>query len=571
MRRLFIIIPLLSSITVFCQYNFYFGNMHSHTAYSDGNKDSATTGYKNPGQAYYFAKSSYHMDYLGVAEHNHYSSNNNPGMHVGHYPMGLYQADTANNDGTFVAMFGMEWGTISQGGHVLTYGVPQLIGWESGSGGWGPSNNYNVYCAKGDFASFWPIVRSYANGFCTLAHPETGDYGNLFDGAPYDANTDDVITGVAVRSGSAFSTTTDYSDPAAASYESKYLKVLAAGYHAAPTIDHDNHYTTFGRTNQGRAVVLATVLTRDSIMAAYKAGRFYASDDWNAQVNFTINGKAMGTTTTTGLNSSISVIINDPDGVADPINKIDIFYGNPGSGTNATLLTSNTGSNTLSYPHITTINTSYYYYAKITQVDGDIIWTSPIWISRIATVVPLELTRFTGQQEGEVIRLNCTTANEINASHFEVERSADGVNFEKIGTVASRYQTTSASTDYDLIDPSPVKGMNFYRLKQVDKDGQFKYSAIVPVMFNYSIVKEIKINPNPVINQLNIALTVSENTPLTCKIYTSEGREVKVLTTPVAAGRNTISSDVSGLAAGSYILVLISNNERVAETRFIKQ
>ncbi|HNU89700.1 MAG TPA: hypothetical protein PKJ94_15485, partial [Ferruginibacter sp.] len=188
MRRLFIIIPLLSSITVFCQYNFYFGNMHSHTAYSDGNKDSATTGYKNPGQAYYFAKSSYHMDYLGVAEHNHYTSTNNPGMHVGHFPMSLYQADTANNDGTFVAMFGMEWGTISQGGHVLAYGVPQLIGWESGSGGWGPSNNYDVYCAKGDFASFWPIVRSYANGFCMLAHPETGDYGNLFDGAPYDAN-----------------------------------------------------------------------------------------------------------------------------------------------------------------------------------------------------------------------------------------------------------------------------------------------------------------------------------------------------------------------------------------------
>lgn len=572
MRRLFIIIPLLSSISVFCQYNFYFGNIHSHTSYSDGNKDSATTGYNNPGGDYNYAKGSYHMDYLGIAEHNHYSSNNNPGMHVAHYPMGLYQADTANHTGSFVAMFGMEWGTISQGGHVVVYGVPQLIGWESGSGGWGPTNNYDIFCTKGDFTSFWPIVKNYPTAFCTLAHTQTNDYENLLDGAAYNANTDSVIKGFAIRSGNAMSTTTNYTDPPATLYESKFLKALALGYHLGPTIDHDNHYTTFGRTNKGRTVVLATALNRDSIMAAYKAIRFYASDDWNAQVNFTINGKVMGTVTTTGLNSSISVIVNDPDAPGDPndnINKIEIFYGNPGSGNNATLLTSNTGSTSLSYAHITTINTSYYYYAKITQADGDIIWTSPIWINRVAVVVPLELTKFTGQQQGEVIKLNWTTENEINVSHFEIQRSADGTSFEKIGTVSSRFLSTA--TDYDFIDASPVKGMNFYRLKQFDKDGQFKYSPIVPVLFNFSIVKEIKINPNPVNSQLNMVLILSENASLVYKIYTAEGREVKAVTASVIAGRNTISTDVSNFAAGTYMLVIINNDERIAETRFVKQ
>ena len=571
MKRIFIIIPLLSSITVFCQYNFYFGNIHSHTSYSDGNKDSATTGYNNPGSDYNYAKASYHMDFLGIAEHNHYSSNNNPGMHVAHYPMGLYQADTANQNGSFVAMFGMEWGTISQGGHVVVYGVPQLIGWESGSGGWGPTNNYDIYCNKGDFTGFWPIVRTFSAGFCTLAHTQSGDYGNLLDGAAYNANTDSVITGLAIRSGSAMSTTTNYTDPPATLYESKFLKALALGYHLGPTIDHDNHYTTFGRTNKGRTVVLARALNRDSIMAAYKAIRFYASDDWNAQVNFTINGNVMGTVTTTGLNSSISVIVTDPDAPGDPndnINKIEIFYGIPGSGNNATLLTSNTGSTSLSYAHITTINTGYYYYAKITQADGDIIWTSPIWINRIATVVPLELTKFTGQQEGELIKLNWTTENEINVSHFEIQHSADGINFEKIGTVSSKYLTTA--TDYDFIDASPVKGMNFYRLKQLDKDGQFKYSPIVPVLFSLSIVKEIKINPNPVISQLNMVLTLSENASLVYKIYTAEGREVKAATASVIPGRNTISTGVSNFAAGTYMIVFMNNNERIGEARFIK-
>ena len=112
---------------------------------------------------------------------------------------------------SFVAMYGVEWGTISQGGHVMAYGLPGLIGWESGSGGWGTTNNYDIFCAKGDFASFWPIVKSYPTAFCTLAHPQTNDYGSLIDAAGvYNADTDSVVVGVAIRSGSAMSTTTDY-------------------------------------------------------------------------------------------------------------------------------------------------------------------------------------------------------------------------------------------------------------------------------------------------------------------------------------------------------------------------
>ena len=571
MRTFFILIILLNNFTVLCQYNFYFGNIHSHSSYSDGNKDSTASGFYYPGDDYNYAKGSYHMDFLGIAEHNHYSSSNNPGMHVGHYSMGLYQADTANHNGSFVAMYGMEWGTIGMGGHLVVYGVPLLIGWESGSGGWGPTNNYNTFCAKGDFASFWPIVRSYPTAFCTLAHPQTNDYGNLLDGAAYNANTDSVITGLAIRSGNANSTTNNYTDPAATLYDTKFLKALASGYHLGPTIDHDNHYTTFGRTNKGRTVVLANSLNRDSVMAAYKAIRFYASDDWNAQVSFTINGIVMGRDFTTGLNSSISVIVNDFDGAADPVNKIEIFYGNPGNSINATLLTSNTGSSTLSYPHLTTINTSYYYFAKITQVDGDIIWTAPIWVNRIAVVVPLELTKFTGTQQNELIRLNWLTENEINSDRFEIEHSVDGTHFDKIGTVASKYNNSTYAGSYDFNDLYPVKGMNFYRLMQFDKDGTFKYSDIVPVWFNYSIVKQVRINPNPVTSNLNIRLTVSENANMVCKIYNAEGREVRTLTAAVVSGNNIIATDVSGLANGTYIVVLINNNERIAETMFIKQ
>lgn len=574
MRLFFLFILFFQSYTAVCQYNFYYGNLHSHSSYSDGNKDSTATGYYTPGDDYNYAKASYHMDFLGIAEHNHYSSNNNPGMHVAHYSMGLYQSDTATN-ASFVAMYGMEWGTISQGGHVVVYGVPGLIGWESGSGGWGTTNNYDIFCAKGDFAGFWPIVRSYPTAFCTLAHAQTNDYGSLIDAAGvYNAETDSVVVGLAIRSGSANSITTNYTDPPATSYESKYLKALAKGYHVGPNIDHDNHYATFGRTNPSRTVVLATSLNRDSIMAAYKATRFYASDDWNAQVVFSVNGKLMGSNFITNNNSSINVTIIDPDAPGDPndnINKIEIFYGITGSEINATILTSNTGSTTLSYTHTSSVNTGYYYFAKITQVGGDIIWTAPVWVYRNAIPLAVELTKFTGIQQNDFIRLNWTTAWEINADRFEIERSADGNNFEKIGILSSRYQNTSTATYYFFNDAAPLKGINFYRLKQFDKDGHFKFSNIIPVVFNYSFVKQVQVNPNPVINTLNLTLTVTENAAVVCKVYDADGRQVKILTASVFSGRNNITSDVSNLPAGNYIVVIISNNERIAETRFIKQ
>lgn len=572
MKPIFTLILFFNCFSAICQYNFYFGNIHSHSSYSDGNKDSSSSGYYSPADDYNYAKGSYYMDFLGVSDHNHYNANNNPGMHVSDYSRGLYQADTSNNNGSFVAMYGIEWGTISQGGHVVTYGVPGLIGWETGSGAWGSSSNYNIFCAKGDFNSFWAIVQSYPAAFCTWAHPQPDDYGSLFvDDVPYNTNADKVTVGISVRSGSAFSTTTNYIDPPAQSFESKFFTALAKGYHVGPTIDHDNHYTTFGRTNTSRTVVLAAFLNRDSIMAAYKANRFYASDDWNAKVNFTINGNFMGSQFNTTDNSSISVSVIDSDAPLDNTSKIEIYYGVPGSTNNAQLLSSNTNNNEINYTHVTTINSSYYYFAKITQADGDIMWTSPIWVNRNSVVLPILLTRFTGTQVSDYIKLNWTTSQEINAGYFDIEYSIDGNHFEKIGMRYSSYQQTSSATNYDFVHRSPKKGINFYRLKQFDLNGNFKYSNIIPVMFNQSVVKAIKINPNPVHHILNMLISITNNANVVCRIYNAEGREVKALPVTLYAGTNSVATDVSALANGNYIMVLVNDNERIFELKFIKQ
>src|SRR6478609_6632209 len=86
--------------------NFYYGTLHAHSSYSDGNKDAAVSLASIPYHNYVFAKTAQHFDFLGISEHNH----NGAGMVLADYAKGLAQADSANQNGTFVALYGMEWG-----------------------------------------------------------------------------------------------------------------------------------------------------------------------------------------------------------------------------------------------------------------------------------------------------------------------------------------------------------------------------------------------------------------------------------------------------------------------------
>ena len=109
--------------------------------------------------------------------------------------------------------------------------------------------------------------------------------------------------------------------------------------------------------------------------------RFYSSDDWNVKVNFTIKNKPMGSILSYTGAATISANVTDPD-VSETVSSIAIYYGVPGSGTNPTVLTTVTNTANLSYTHNLANNSTYYYYLKITQNDGNIIWTSPIWYTR---------------------------------------------------------------------------------------------------------------------------------------------------------------------------------------------
>jgi Secretion system C-terminal sorting domain len=341
-------------------YKYYYGTLHTHSAYSDGNKDSLVSHRTTPFQDFEYAKFSHKMDFIGISEHNHLTA----GLHLPDYHKGIQQANAANENGNFVCMYGMEWGVIANGGHLVIYGIDSLIGWEV--------NNYDIFNAKTDYTSLFQKIAARPNSFSYFAHPQSGDYNQLLTSA-YNPVSDQAIVGTPFRSGPAFSADTTYSNPSSGDYLNQWFAFLAKGYHLGICIDHDTHNTVFGRSQKGRTAIMADTLTQESVMDAYRSMRFYATDDWNAKVRFTVNSKIMGSVFSSPGDPGISISVSDGDGETSGI---------PGSGQLPVVINTNNGEEIMNFTHPIANGSTHYYFAEIVQLDGDVIYTSPIWFTK---------------------------------------------------------------------------------------------------------------------------------------------------------------------------------------------
>ncbi len=539
--------------------NYYFGTLHAHSDYSDGNKDNP--GY-TPADDYNYALSSLCMDYLGISEHNHFSSPDNPGNSITNYHLGSTQANTFSSlHANFLALYGMEWGVISGGGHVVIYGdgMDNLFGWESGSGGWGATNNYDVYVPKsvytGNTGLFKVVNDNIAtNTFASLAHPNLTDFNNIANIA-YDAVADDAITATTVESGPSTSTNTTYSNPGSSmGYLFYYQMLLAKGYHVGPTIDHDNHYTTFGRTTTSRTAIIAPSLTKTAMVSALRNMHFYATQDCDSKVDFSINTRIMGNIFTDRFAPNIAVTLTDAT-TSTATAIIRVMYGVPGSGILPVKIDSVIG-NTLTFTDNNLANlTTGYYYIDITNGTSRIV-TSPIWYSRndVSGPLPVTLSSFLVEKINNTAKISWSTEQETNSSHFIVERSTDGRTWNNIATLNAA-GFSSSRIDYSIYDNAPMKGINYYRLKQVDKDARYNYSVTRTALFNAKYAVEVA--PNPAKDVVNIYLAKTNSQPATIQLLNASGKIVY----------NTISKQLhvqintGSMGKGLYFVKVIAADE----------
>jgi hypothetical protein len=222
--------------------------------------------------------------------------------------------------------------------------------------------------------------------------------------------------------------------------------------------------------------------------------------------------------------------------------------------------TISTGSFALSMPSQQfTLNATRFYAVRI---EGTAIESTAMYNLTLASgTLPVQLISFKGAYADDYIQLNWATASEINSDFFDIERSIEGKNFVNIGRVQA-YGTSNTLKTYQFKDELTKNVLQYYRLKQVDKDGSFQYSRIIAVSREKST--PTKVYPNPATN-LVIVEAKNADPIKSMTIYNAIGQ--------IVLTENRISNvlNINTLHKGIYILELTTEAGIIEKLRLIKE
>lgn len=178
--------------------------------------------------------------------------------------------------------------------------------------------------------------------------------------------------------------------------------------------------------------------------------------------------------------------------------------------------------------------------------------------------LPVELVDFNVSSSESSTDIFWSTASEINNYGFEIERSIDKLNWDKIGFIPGKGNTTEKQTYY--FSDKRVNANVFYRLKQIDNNGDFHYSSIKSLKIEPSSFNLFTNYPNPFNPGTIISYQLTANSFVTLKVFDLLGREITTLeNTRKNPGKHDIHFDATELTAGIYIYQLRAGNQ--VETR----
>ena len=208
-----------------------------------------------------------------------------------------------------------------------------------------------------------------------------------------------------------------------------------------------------------------------------------------------------------------------------------------------------------SYMYILPANTEIIPYDNGYYAEYPVNSFSEFWLNNGGVnhnePLPVSLVSFEALKQNNKVLLQWTTSNEVNSGRFIVERSGDGIHYIPVGNVPAK--NTAGNNYYGLTDPAPMSGLNYYRLKMVDRDGAFQYSPVRKINFNND-GDDITLYPNPVVNAtLFIASSGNCNKAL---LYDVSGKLIKTF---ILQGRNN-TLNLAGIAKGVYQLRIFTEN-----------
>lgn len=193
---------------------------------------------------------------------------------------------------------------------------------------------------------------------------------------------------------------------------------------------------------------------------------------------------------------------------------------------------------------------------------------SNLYINKMGITLPVNLLTFSGQRQGANNVLRWTVGQEQDLATYQVERSGNGRDWAIAGSVGAVGQRSYSFTDNN------VQGLRqYYRLRQVDRNGSFKLSNTIVISGARATVLGLSgLFPNPAKQAVNLLIDAPARENLTIMVVDAVGKVVKMQKASVEAGSNTLLLNVAGLAQGSY-LVRITNetDNQTAVSRFVKE
>lgn len=446
----------------------YFGQLHSHTQYSDG------AGSLESALAYIKAlPESANVDFVAFTDHSNYFDKSGAANPEGAlYDMSQateYSQETwkaykdavaafnTENAGSMVAIAGFEMTWSGGPGHINTFNTPGIVSRNN--------TTLNNKTKDAGLQAYYKLL-SQTEGVDSISqfnHPGT-TFGNFIDFGYWDAVVDTRMYMVEVGNGEGQIGAGGYYP----SYE-QYIMALDKGWHVAPTNNQDNHKGRWGNANDARDVILTDDFSESGIYAALRARRMYATEDKNLELDYTVNGNMMGSIIDVPEKLNFEISFNDPDRT-DSIAKVELVV-NSGKVAyiwdSAADLTKGSVSVELA-PEYT------YYFVRVTEGDGDLAVTAPVWVGESLKLGISKAECGTSTPVTDEELTITTTFFNSEAKPATIKSITYAIGGETIGTVTDPITLAASSTQDVEFKYTPTKAriMTVKITAVIEQDGK---------------------------------------------------------------------------------------------------
>ena len=446
----------------------YFGQLHSHTQYSDGagSLESALSYIKSiPDQD--------NIDFVAFTDHSNYFDKSGAANPEGalydmtkatEYSQQTWKsykdavaAFNADNAGSMVAIAGFEMTWSGGPGHINTFNTPGIVSRNN--------TTLNNKTKDAGLQAYYKLLSQQegVNSISQFNHPGT-TFGNFIDFGYWDAVVDTRMYMVEVGNGEGQIGAGGYYP----SYE-QYIMALDKGWHVAPTNNQDNHKGRWGNANDARDVILTDDFTEDGIYSAIRARRMYATEDKNLEIDYTVNGNMMGSIIDVPEKLNFEISFNDPDRT-DSIAKVELVV-NSGkvayTWDSAADLAKGSVSVELA-PEYT------YYFVRVTEGDGDLAVTAPVWVGESLKLGISKAECGTSTPVTDEELTITTTLFNSEAKDATIKSLTYTIGNETIGTDTTGY-TLAASSTQDVVfkyTPTKARVMTVKITAVIEQDGK---------------------------------------------------------------------------------------------------